>query len=152
MHAWKFATRRKALALLDTDYRGWAFAYAEPNGCLRMLAVLQADASSEAKGENFDTESQDDGTRIVLTNVEDAELRYTARVSDTSKFSPLFVSCLARLLASYLAGPLIKGKEGIAESKAQYQAFMVEKAAATGSDANQHQVRPEHKPAWMSIR
>jgi hypothetical protein len=41
-----------------------------------------------------------DGTPIIYTNVEQASLVYSVGVTDTTKFSALFVAALARLLAS----------------------------------------------------
>jgi hypothetical protein len=56
----------------------------------------------------YAVETQADGTQIIYTNQEDATLRYSALITDTTQFSPLFVASLSYLLASYLAGPTIK--------------------------------------------
>jgi len=152
LHDWKFATRRAALAELDVDSWNWVYAYAQPSGVLRLLAVLPITASPEAESQPYDTENTGDGTPLILTNLEDATLRYTALVTDTTKFSPLFVDALAWLLASYLAGPVLKGDAGKAEAKACYATFRAVLAQATTSDANQRKVRPEHKPDWITGR
>jgi hypothetical protein len=152
MHAWKFATRRARLAALDTDSFNWAFAYAEPNGCLRTLAVLTGTSASTDEGQPYETESNASGAPTIYTDQEDAVLRYIARVTDTTKFSPLFVDALARLLASYLAGPLIKGDAGKAEAKAQFAHFRIALADAKISDANQRKVDPVHTPDWIANR
>lgn len=152
MHAWKFATRRVTLAALTAPSWNWAFAYAEPSGALKLLAVLPATAANDAETQDFEPESDENGTAVVLTNQDDATLRYIARTTDTAKFSPLFVDALAWLLASYIAGPVLKGDAGAAATKACYQSFLVAFSLAKASDANQRKVRPEHTPAWIAGR
>lgn len=152
MHAWKFATRRVLLAQLTTDTWNWSFAYAEPTGVLKLLAVLPASASSDADTQEYEAETDGNGARIILTDQEGASLRYVAHVTDTTVFSPLFVDALAWLLASYLAGPVLKGDAGAAMAKACLQSFMLALSNAKVSDANQRKVRPEHKPDWIAGR
>lgn len=152
MHAWKFATRRVLLAQLTTDTWNWSFAYAEPTGVLKLLAVLPASASSDADTQEYEAETDGNGTPIILTDLEGASLRYVAHVTDTTVFSPLFVDALAWLLASYLAGPVLKGDAGAAMAKACLQSFMLALSNAKTSDANQRKVRPEHKPDWIAGR
>lgn len=152
MHAWKFATRRVLLAKLTVESWDWAFAYAEPTGALKLLGVLSATASNDDETQPYEAESAANGAAIILTNQEDASLRFVARVTDTTKFSPLFVDALAWLLASYLAGPVLKGDAGAAMAKACLQSFMLAFSNAKVSDANQRKVRPEHTPAWIAGR
>ena len=59
---------------------------------------------------------------------------------------------LGWLLASYLAGPVLKGDAGAAAAKSAYQNFLVTFSLAKTSDANQRKVRPEHSPAWIARR
>ena len=152
MHAWKFATRRVQLAKLTVPSWDWSFAYAEPTGALNLLGVLSATASNDDETQPYEAESDATGAAIILTNQESASLRFVARVTDTTKFSPLFVDALAWLLASYLAGPVLKGDAGAAMAKTCLQSFMLAFSNAKVSDANQRKVRPEHTPAWIAGR
>lgn len=152
MHAWGFATWRVMLAKLAVDSRGWAFAYARPNDALKMLGVLPATAPNDGETQPYETESGANGASIILTNQENASARYIARVTDTTKFSPLFVDALAWLLASYLAGPVIKGDAGAAMARTCMQNFMLAFSKAQVSDANQRKVRPERVPTWIAGR
>ena len=90
--------------------------------------------------------------QIILTNCADASLKYTARVTDTTRFPPLFVEALSWLLAAHMAGPLIKGQQGREVAKGCLQMFSVMLAQAKTSDANQRQVRPEHTPSFIEAR
>lgn len=151
-HNWKFATRRATLALLDVESFNWSYAYAEPSGAMRIVSILPSEELSTDAGEKFETGGDDDGNSLIYTNLEDATALYTVRVTDTTKFSPLFVDALSRLLAAYLAGPVLKGDVGKAEAKAQMQYFRLALGLAITSDANQRKVTPDHTVAWMSER
>lgn len=152
LHDWKFAIRRTTPSKLAVSVGSWAYAYALPSGTVRVLSVLPAGAASDAESQPYEIETADDGTPMVLTNVQAATLRYTTRDVDTVRFSPLFTDALATLLASYLAGPVLKGDAGKAEARAQLQQFQVQLSAAKVSDANQRKVTLEHTPGWITGR
>ncbi len=109
----------------------------------------------------FAIETQPTGAQIILTNVgvdpsDDASaaavLRYVALVSDTTQFSSQFVLALSYLLASMLAGPIIKGDAGVTVAEQMLQLFTAAKGAATSSDANQRRVRAVPAVAWIRGR
>ena len=152
MHEWRFATKRVLLALTASDTFEWGYAYALPSNMLRALAVLPETASAEDDGDDFDQQLDADDVQIILTNCEEASLKYTARVTDTTRFPPLFVEALSWLLASYMAGPLIKGDQGRAVAKGCMQMFAAFLTQAKVSDANQRKVEPEHTPTWIGGR
>jgi hypothetical protein len=140
MHTWTFAVTRATLAVVAAGAPSeWAYAYALPAKYLKALAVLRPDAYEDDKGEDFIIESDADGGRILYTNVEEAVLRYIRVIEDTTKFTPGFVIALSHLLASKLAGPMIKGTTGMQVSQGQMKLFMVELANARSQDANSGQ-------------
>jgi len=149
---WSFATRRANLAQLNVDSWSWQFAYAYPASCMRILAILPYSARSDSQTQAYETESAADGTPIILTNTELATCRYVARVNDSARFPAQFVDALARLLASYLAGELIKGESGRKAGMDQLSAFNLAYSRALQFDANQRDVKPEHVPGWIGAR
>lgn len=175
MHSWGFATRRVTLAALTSPSTSWDYCYAVPTGMLNALAVIPAD-SQDDYSEQYGTtwagipltdstlptnqyvtrpyviETLDDGTDVILTDEADAVLRYTVRVTDTSKFSPLFVTTLSWHLASMLAGPVIKGDAGRAEAKRCADVMLGYLSRAVESDANQRRVKPAHNVGWITGR
>lgn len=152
MGIWDFATRREVLALVaDAPPSSWAYAYSLPAACLRALAVLDVNFD-ERNSQRFIIESLDDGTRVLYTDQVDATLRYTKKVTDTTQFTPLFVDAVGWLLASYLAGPVIKGQEGQAAGRAAYQTFIGQIANAASSNLNQQQNQQRHVPSSISAR
>jgi hypothetical protein len=142
-HTWSFATRRQPLVERTEDPPdSWAYVYQRPNDCLKVLAVLAPEASSDTDTEEFIEETIDDDVRVIYTNVEEATIRYIRLVEDTTKFSSLVVNAVARLLASYLAGPIIKGTEGMKVAAAHLSIYNApaekggELALAKAADSN----------------
>ena len=153
-HDWSFATTRRALAELSdaTPPAGWLYAYSRPTGAVRLLACLEAEAPDDSDPQPFTTEALTDGTRVIYSNTQDAVMRYTIRVIDPAVFPPLFVDALSLLLASHLAGPLLKGTAGVQMSRAMGSAFAGVLAMAKTSDANQRRQDTTHTPAWIAGR
>jgi hypothetical protein len=172
MHPWGFATLRVQLAQVPNPFPQWQYAYAAPSDSINYLEVLDPNALddysvgiqmastlpySPAAGvgiytpQPFQVESLGD-QEVILTNQASAVLRYTHSVSDTAEFSPLFVHGLSTLLASHLAGPVLKGAEGRAAQMSKLQEFMKWREWAIESDSNQRRVRPTPGAAWMVNR
>lgn len=172
MFDWKFAVTRITGAELTSEATSWQYCYAMPNDCLRVIAVLPPDAlddySTPTSGANvfgtpellngdyqtqdYAVETLEDGTQVIYTNQEEAVIRFVKRVTNSAKFPPLFTTALSYLLASYLAGPVIKGDVGREESKGQYKMFMQVMSSAMTSDAQQQQLRPKHLVAHIQAR
>jgi len=174
MHTWGFATKRASLALLaETPPSPWAFAYQAPSDVLNFLAILDPAATDDysaglaqygniASGytnnigiytpQPFAVETDPSGNQVIYTNQQNAILRYEGLITDSTLFSPLFCEGLVRLLASKLAGPVIKGAEGRAEAKAQLEEFKIWFTQAATSDANSHRQKPAQSVDWIVNR
>ncbi|SPA25876.1 conserved hypothetical protein [Cupriavidus taiwanensis] len=177
-HAWSFASKRVALALVGSAWPEWQFAYELPADCIKPWAVLPPDALNDysvgmpqAYGnftgapadrvidigaayvpQDFSVETDNTDSRLVYSNQQNAVLRYTARVNDPTRFTPLFVDAFAWLMASYLAGPIIKGDAGAAAGQTCYRAYLGALAKATASDGNARQVNVKQVVPWMARR
>lgn len=173
MHSWGFATTRSTLALLGSSWPEWAYCYASPSNALNILAILDANAADDYSvgmqygytqvgvpvvmqgvytPQPFSQETLEDGTVVIYTNQENAVCRYTRFITDTTVFSPLFVDTLAWYLASYLAGPILKGDAGAAEAKRCMANAMGMLSKAATSDANQRRIHPTQNVGWMAGR
>lgn len=176
MHTWSFTKRRIALALVENPSSTWAYAYAMPNLCTGVLAILDPDAADDFSAsassqtdsfevptgvnqtqgaytpQAFDIETLDDGSVVILTNQTDAVCRYTVAITDPAKFSALFVQALSRFLASALAGPVVKGEAGrkAALDQAKMGEYFLRMAKET--DANSRNVKPTHQVPWLAAR
>lgn len=160
---WTFATRRAALAEVVNPVLGdYRYAYALPNGFLRPIAALYPGVPAVDFGAGatdtgsfaYTVESLDDGSLILYTNLQTAYLQYTARVTDTTKFPPLVIVAIARLLASYLAGPILKGDTGTKVAMAHQKIFLeVELPQAMLADARISKRDMRHyRPDWIIAR
>lgn len=158
LHTWSFATRRTVLAQLAIAAPGWAYAYTLPTDALDIFAIVapgDVDPGSSCmpvRQHPYVREANANGNQVIYCNVEDAIARYSMRVEDTTRFSPLFVSALTWQLASMLAGPIIKGDAGMAEAKRCLQMVQVFLAQARVADANQHHTPSQHVPNWVAAR
>ena len=150
-HAWGFATRREALAQVDNPVERWAFAYARPNLCIRPLAVLPPGSLSEADAQPYEIEASEAGEVIILTNMEDAVLRYTVLVTDTVKFSNLFVLALSYDLASMLVGPIPKDVK-LKKAMADWAAYWAEEASASDANASRGTTYRDFTPSNIAAR
>jgi hypothetical protein len=121
-HRWNFAMRRAALNLLSAAPQSeWNSAFQLPVDCLRVVQ-LNGYQANERLGE-FSVEGGQ-----LLTNAEEANIRYVARVEDASLYHPLFVHALATMLASRLAGPLTGSRNLPTELLQEYEALTGPKA------------------------
>lgn len=177
LHNWNFSSRRAVLAQVDCPWPEWQYAYASPTNVINVVAILPPQANNDYSqnaytGSGFGTTSWDrrpsaaglyvpqpysmesdaNGNDVIYTNQENAVVRYTVRVEDPTKFSPLFVQTLSWHLASMLAGPVVKGDAGAAEAKRCSTMMSAWLSKAIESDANQRKADVEHIVNWMAGR
>lgn len=173
LHDWRFASTRAPLALAVNPTNQWQYAYARPANAVRVLAILDTDAPDDYAQsfalagsvpllendtrsiytpQKFVEETGADGSPIILTNMINATARYTRLVTDTARFSPLFRDALAAYLASYLAGPILKGETGIKIGANMMQIAMGKLALAKLSDAGQQRQDVAHNVPWLAGR
>lgn len=173
MHTWGFATTRSQLALIGSSWPEWRYCYASPSDALNIISILAPQAADDysvgmqwqntAYGvpivmqgvytpQPFAQETLESGAVVIYTNQEDAVCRYTRFITDTTIFSPLFVDALAWYLASYLAGPVLKGDVGAAEAKRCMANAMGMLGKAAVSDSNQRRIHPTQNVSWMAGR
>lgn len=166
LHAWSFAAKRQALTAVTSQSQQWLYCYALPPDVLKPLAVIPADAPEEgtaayqpqrpydrmlpaiAQEADYSIEVDQDGYRVLYTNLPDAHLRYVARVWDPRHWPPLFVSAVVKNLASMLAGTRLKGRPGIELGRQLKQEAMLLVMQARASDQSRRRVVPEHRAPW----
>lgn len=172
MGEWNFATSRAVLAELNNPYQQWQHTYAVPADCLKVLEIISVDAPGDLTAsfdqdrfsanswipgvayaytpQNYSVEMDiASGAQVILTNVPQAMIRYTRKVTDTARFSPLFGAALARYLAHYLAGPVLKGETGMNVGQGQLQIAMQMLSMAAVSGANQSQRQQVQNYPWV---
>lgn len=162
MHAWSFATARADLVETATnDVDGWKYSYAYPPAGTEIVRTLQVlpDGYKDTYVEQmtkmqpaYTIEQASTGSLVLYTDLEDAEVRYVKFVYTPGFYPPLFITTLSWLLASKLAGPIMKGDVGSAESKRCLQQMQFYLGKAASSDSNQRITDTNHSAPWISGR
>ena len=103
---WNFASAFRELALSDNQLTqsNYKYTYAYPNDCVCARDIFQKGFYNQQK---FCISSALDGSVVILTDVENAILRYTRRVDKEIYFSCEFVMALSYYLASLTSGVIL---------------------------------------------
>lgn len=153
-HAWTFATKRKQLAELASLWPQWDHTYAKPSDALVIHGILSPSATDDTADSHqpYSIEVDGDDNDVIFSDQEKAVALYTRRVVDTTRFPPMFQMSLSWQLASMLAGPVLKGDTGAAESKRCMQMMDYWRSKAIESDANQRKIDMTHRASWIKGR
>jgi hypothetical protein len=136
---WTFAGKYALLAQLTNDRADWAYKFALPADCLKPRRLLP-DGYSDAQNDVIDYELVGS---VLYCDDAAPTLAYTWTLTDTTKFSPMFVTTLSWRLASYIAGPLVKDATGRIQANL-YNRSLVELGKAATSNANSSRKRATH--------
>lgn len=142
-YPWLFARKSATLARLTTAAQGWRFAFALPPDCLKVLAAFVPapphGASSPVPFPYPQTVPRlydNGGGRLLphwevlenrlLTNHSNAEVRYTARITDTERWDPAFADAFCAALASEIAAAVTGSPANIQGMEQRAQAAIQE--------------------------
>lgn len=151
-HPWNFAGKIEALAEVTNDRpRDWAFVYQRPSDCLKVRFVQRSpiEVGAHEKGMTdmgfpYSVEGQ-----LIYCGISPAYLNYTCRVTDASKFPPLFVEALSWHLAVRLAMPLTRDPKIRADA---YQLAVGAASVAAAADANEVRHTYDHVSDFARAR
>ena len=103
---WNFASAFRELSLCEkqNNLTNYKYCYDYPNDCVCARDVFEKGSYNQQK---FSISSLDDGTTVILTNVEKPILRYTKRIEKEVFFSCEFAMALAHYLASLTASVIV---------------------------------------------
>ncbi len=138
-HPWNFAMTRVSLtAIADAPAFGWDLQYQLPNDFLRLVQF-----NGWETWEPLDL-YEIEGDRL-LTDETTAQLKYIAKVTDSSQFDPIFTEALSLKLASKLSRPLT-GTQGLGDTLlGEY--LKITAPLARRIDAGN--ARPRKKDQWV---
>jgi hypothetical protein len=157
------AVKRVDLAEVANTSGVWLYAYAKPSDCIKPLRILNtttlealligSDSTTDAllTDERGSADFTVEGD-VVRTNEPGAVCVYLFDQTDTSKFTSLFAAGVGMLLAGYLAGPIIKGRESVGIGTNWTQAGRNALMQAAVSDANASSERNEVLPSSIRAR
>jgi hypothetical protein len=138
-HRWNFAIRRQTLtALTEVPLFGWSVQYQLPVDCLR---VLQLNGYEETEQAGL---WEVEGGKI-LTDEDEAQLKYIARITDGGLFDSIFITALAVKLASVIAKPLTGSSSMSQDLISEYERITGPKARRADAFEN----RIKRKFQWV---
>lgn len=159
---WNFSLARAPLAQVVNTSPKWIFAYSLPSDYMRARRVLARGqlTSLTTFGDTVATLTTNDNAtaefeiegEVLYTNEPDAILLYVRDVTDPGRFTPSFISALSYLLASYLAGPIIKGSEGTRTGDAMRQRAMTLASMSATAAANASNTAHNFTPSSVQAR
>jgi hypothetical protein len=157
---WNFALKRALLAQTTNLSTAWAYAYVKPSDCQRALRVLRPNVTVTvftqdtvgAHTDDRDSAAFDIEGDVIFSNEPDAVLVYVRDVVDTNRFPASFTSALSYLLSAYLAGPIIKGNEGVRVSDAMRQRAMSLADVSATSAANASSAETAPTSSILAVR
>jgi len=162
-HDWNFARCRVDLGLLATTFTNWSYTYAYPSDCLVARKIVNPLGSGNTQtyydyeDETYRTTGQlpydimrtSTGSKVVVTNIADAELEYTARIDDANMFDSMFIDALILRLASDLASPLRADRRVAGDFYQKYQYTIRE---ARTDNANEGVTPPDTYNGFVGSR
>jgi hypothetical protein len=147
---WDFATTRVVLADLGANPVNWSYRYALPSDFLAaqylVIPGIRTPRADQRIPYRLATEGEQ---RVLYTDLPQAELVYTRRVTNPSLFSPQFNSALSWLIASEIALPLSATPKLAGNAAQMYQ---IEIAQAQAASLNQHQDDREPESEFITGR
>jgi hypothetical protein len=150
-YPWNFATKIESLARLNGEkYFGWEYVYSYPKSCLFDRKIFnEATYNSVDKQPYRIISSNINSKLLILCNLDDAFMEYTAKITDTTLFDASFVDAFAWKLAANLAKPLTGNAElAINLMRTYYQ--VIDKAAV--NNASEVYEKPKRKSSLFDSR
>ncbi|MFA6294457.1 MAG: hypothetical protein WC637_21885 [Victivallales bacterium] len=130
-HGWNFATETVDLALLAETKPEWDFVYQIPSDCLKVIGIVPAISGKKIPYKI--------SGKKILTNMEEATLRYVKDITDPNMFDDQFIVALSYLLASDIAVPLT-GKPAYKNNNYQFYVNELNQAKTADADEAQEEV------------
>jgi hypothetical protein len=139
---WNFAKRYADLQDIGTPPSQWLYRYRYPNDCLFVLAVYPR-GTEPATETYFDAtmlkwlnrdlfeiiEDQASGGRAICSNLPDAAIAYTTRITNTLLYPAHFSDALGWALAVEIASPLSAAPNMAQNAGIQYNGILLKAAA-----------------------
>ena len=149
-YPWKFAARSRSLGEVANDKPGeWRYAYERPTDCLKVRSIGPTRRYTFSNEASTNAIPYDVAGGIVYCDLSPAFLNYTFRLTDPSRFSPLFIEALSWHLAVRLAMPLTRDPKLRADA---FQLAMQTQGAAEMADANETRETYDHDSELVEVR
>lgn len=151
-YPWPFCTKIAAIALVEEDPNvEWQYSYRYPSDCLavrKILSGVRNETSSERIPYKISSDSQG---LLIFSDLEEAEMEYTVKITDANLYSTDFILAFSFRLASYLAPRLTAG-DPFKLADRMLQMYRLEMSKATANAFNEEQRDPTPDPELIQER
>ena len=137
-YPWSFACRRCELALLDSKPTAYKYSYRQPSDALFVRRLYQRGSEKPWDRKYYKVTSDREG-RAIHTNIEYAELEYTADITDTSLFDDGFIQAFSWKLASEVAFALTGNTNLVTNAVQAYNAYFTDAVGEDAAEENQQE-------------
>ena len=177
LYSWIFARMTETPALISESVPGWKYTFQLPSDCLKVLAVIAHDKrlcesnppvsklTSPLSGgtrEFFEIFYSDYQENVELTEYETAGgqlyanrevvyIRYTGRITDISKWTPVFKDAFIIKLAAEIA-MAVSGDLNIVNALNQKLQIVIQEAIALGAIAVDTKLPKQGEPRFSTMR
>lgn len=149
---WPFSTRFAVLELVEEEpTTEWCFSYRYPSNCLDIHRIFSGIRNDSRQSRVPYKIGADDAGKLIYTDMEDAEIEYTARNDDPSTYSNEFELAFSYLLASLAAPRLTSGDQFKLGDRAR-RLYEFEIAVAGTNSANEEQPDEEVDSEYIRAR
>jgi hypothetical protein len=97
----------------------------------------------------LDTDAANNQIKVILTDLEYAQLVYTCRVVNPDLWDPHFLAAASATLGAWLVNPLTRNAEVLKEQTQIASGIILQ---ARVSDGNEGVTSIDHVPDWMAVR
>lgn len=142
---WPFATKEVALGLIEADPNSeWGFSYRYPSDCLFLRRFLSGIRNDNRQSRVPSKIASDSAGQLIYCDLEDAEVEYTARITDPGLYPADFELALALRLAA-AAAPRLTGGDPfkLGAAALDLYRFQIAEAKAAAVSEQQDEEPPE---------
>ncbi len=138
---WNFSGKQIVLAQQVEVPLEWAFGYAYPIDCLQIRYIINpGKLRQEADRIEFEVSINAAGNKTIMTNQDEACLKYTFQQTDPNSFHPHFVVSMSYQLALHIAVPVAGTSKGRILKKEASEAYLNAIRAAVSADSAEEYV------------
>lgn len=141
---WNFATKKQALTPYGTAPDDFAYQYKYPDDCLKARRIMPVGLDTIT----FNVVNVD-GVKVIQTDLEEAVLEYTKKITDLTLLDPLFAEALGYKLATVINTPLSSDKSRMEINNTLLQNSIYN---AQQADGNEGQAEEPQEASWIKAR
>ncbi len=142
MAEWSFANKERELVVVNgVQSTEFEFVYAYPADCLSAREIVNVRSAKRIPF--MIVTSADNSTKYIVTDQDEAVLRYTAHVTDPSLYNPTFITAFAVKLSVSLCPLLVSGTDPARQTQLQeyFQKVALPEALVTNAREGYREAR-----------